>query len=167
MYAADGPVDGGSPLRRDVAQFIAEGVERGEAVLVISTRSARAALEAELASLGVRLGEMESRGLALWVDSQQALTRVLGNGVPDESEFERLVKQISAANSSPPGRRIRAYHDLVDVLERMGEHEAAVLVRDMWSDICKRYAELIIAYTEANLYSEQDCRISGVQEAIG
>jgi hypothetical protein len=150
----------GSRLHRDVAEFVAEGFTKNDPVVLISTLSTRQALEAELVLLGCQLFDLECQGRARWCDSHVVLARILVDGIPDEARFDETMAEILAFDGLRASRqRTRAYYDLVDVLRERGEHSAAIVLDRLWSDLCEREAELVLAYTAANLFREKDCAV--------
>ena len=160
MHETNGSLSNGSHLHREAAEFLAEGFARNDPVVVIATVPTRRAVEAELARLGWQLRQMECLGRARCVDSHEVLARILVNGVPDERAFATTMEQILAfADLRVTRRRIRAYHDLVDALRGEGDGNAAVLLDRLWTDLCQRNGDLLLAYTAANLYREKDCAV--------
>jgi hypothetical protein len=129
-------------------------------VVIVSTISTRQDLEAHLAVKGFRLIELECQGRARWCDSHEVLARILVGGLPDEARFYATMEELLAFDGLRSTRqRTRAYYDLVDVLRHRGDHSAAILLDRLWNDLCEREADLVLAYTAANLYREKDCAV--------
>ncbi|MGE0159688.1 MAG: hypothetical protein AB7T31_09780 [Gemmatimonadales bacterium] len=145
---------------REIAEFLAEGLAGDDVVVIISTPERRRGLESHLARLGIELGDLERRGRASWCDSRRVLERILVDGLPDEAEFENVMKGILVDGFSMlPHQRVRTYHDLVDVLRDRGSLDAAVRVLRLWNRLCSEYEELLLAYTVAEIYREKDCTV--------
>jgi hypothetical protein len=145
---------------REIAEFLAEGLAKDHAVVVISTSETRRGIESHLRSLGGRPFAFGSDARVRWFDSDQILARILENGLPDEIEFEKVMEAIVINGfRQKPVERIRTYHDLVDVLRARGSLDAAVLLLRLWNNLCSRYDELLLAYTIDELYREKDCAV--------
>jgi hypothetical protein len=145
---------------REIAEFIAEGLANGDPVIVISTPESRRHIEAQLASHGVQPADLTRQRGSRWLDSGQVLARILVDGLPDFNSFDKamtgtLFHGISKSNA----RRVRVYHDLVDVLRDRGSLDAAVLLLRLWSKLCAQYEDLLLAYTVAEWYREKDCAV--------
>jgi hypothetical protein len=148
------------PPHREIAEFIAEGLTKGDPVVVISTPETRRGIEAHLKAFGARPDDLGSWRKTHWFDSHRILGKILVNGMPDPAEFDRVMNGILFNGfSMAPGRRIRTCHDLVDVLRDQGSLDAAVQVLRLWKGLCARYEELLLAYTVADLYRETDCAV--------
>jgi hypothetical protein len=145
---------------REIAAFIAEGFANGDPVVVISTPESRRGIEDHLESMGIRPAALDCEGRARWFDSHGVLSRIVVGGLPDKTAFDRVMNGILLDPvAQVPAQRIRAYHDLVDVLRDRGSLDAAVLLLRSWNDLCSRYDDLLLAYTVAELYREKDCAV--------
>jgi hypothetical protein len=145
---------------REIAEFLAEGFASNHPVVVISTLQTLRGIESHLGSLGVQPFAFAPDAGARWFDSDQVLARILQNGLPDKIEFEKVMEAILINGfTNEPVERIRAYHDLVDVLRNRGSLDAAVQLLRLWNNLCARYDELLLAYTIDELYREKDCAV--------
>jgi hypothetical protein len=145
---------------REIAEFIAEGFANGDAVVVIATPESRRAIEAHLASRVTDRVDPDAQRAARWFDSRKILARILVDGLPEIDAFDDVMAAIlfdGVSNST--ARRVRVYHDLVDVLRDRGSLDAAVLLLRLWSSLCARYDGLLLAYTVAEWYREKDCAV--------
>jgi hypothetical protein len=145
---------------REIAEFIAEGLANGDPVVVIATPESRRAIEAHLRSRGSDRVELDRHRGARWIDSREMLERILVDGMPDKDAFDEAMAAILFNGfSKSSARRTRVYHDLVDVLRDRGSLDAAVLLLRLWSNLCARYEDLLLAYTVAEWYREKDCAV--------
>jgi hypothetical protein len=143
---------------REIADFIAEGFANGDPVVVIATPESRRAIEAHLGPRGTV--ELDRHRGARWIDSREILERILVDGMPDKNAFDEAMGAILFNGfSKSSARRTRVYHDLVDVLRDRGSLDAAVLLLRLWSNLCARYEDLLLAYTVADWYREKDCAV--------
>ena len=159
MAETNGTTSAHHGLRRDVAEFLAVGVANDDLLVIIASVDTRVSLEAELASFGIQLYDMQSQGRARCFDSHEVLRRILVQGVPNEAAFEKATDEILSVGMASRSGRIRAYCDLVDLLHHGGAPKAAWLVHEMWNDLCARHEGVMLAYTVGNLYREKDCAV--------
>ena len=74
-----------------VSQFIATGLEGGEAGVVIATQAHREALERRLIAAGLDIVRAREEGRYVALDAAQTLTRFMDGGVPEQGRFVDVV----------------------------------------------------------------------------
>jgi hypothetical protein len=117
-----------APLADAVAQYVAEGLRRGEAAIVIATAEHREMLAA-------RLGARPDGQLKI-LDAEQTLARFMANGKPLWKPFHEVVGGLIAElRLRYPG--VRAYGEMVNVLWQRGEREAAIRLEEYWNELGK------------------------------
>src|ERR1043165_6721384 len=101
-----------------VAEFLAAGVRDGEPCIVIATPEHNAAFAAGLRSLGVNADRVR------FLDARAPLETFLDRGMPNAERFRASI----GGSLTEVGRsvsRVRAYGEMVDLLWRDGEPDAA------------------------------------------
>jgi MEDS: MEthanogen/methylotroph, DcmR Sensory domain len=119
------------PLAQAVADYVAEGLRRGEAAVIIATPEHR---EAFLARLGGRKA-LDRDGLKV-LDAERTLARFMANGVPQWKAFHEVVGGL-IAELRLRYPTVRAYGEMVDVLWQRGERDAAIRLEEYWNDLGK------------------------------
>ena len=140
-----------------VAAFLGEGLTRGEPALVIATLEQRVGVAAALAAEGFDVELFRQAGFLFELDAAETLARFMHEGgEPDRHKFFEVVggllQQIAARR---PGRSIRAYGQMVDVLWQSGAHVAAVRVEVLWNQLAATHQfSLLCGYSMGNFYQD-------------
>ena len=148
--------DDDSHLYKTVGRFLREGLECGEAVVVIATPEHRVGFEATLAEAGVDVPMAKERGDVLVLDAEETLRRFLvgdlAGGVLEPDAFTRVVGGLveKAAMGLVP-RKVRAYGEMVALLFKQGNIEATVGLEELWNGLARTHTfQLCCAYALAD-----------------
>jgi PAS domain S-box-containing protein len=133
-----------------VAEFLAAGAREGEPCVVIATEEHNAAFAARLRALGVDAEPVT------FLDARTTMEQFLHRGMPDGERFRQVIGgTLETINAG--GGRVRAYGEMVDLLWRDGEPDAAIRLEELWNDLANHYAfSLLCAYPMGNFYKESD-----------
>ena len=127
-----------SELARSFAAFVAAGFRDGDPAIAIATADHREAFAGELVQRGWDPAELERKGLLASADAEELLDRFMDGETPSAERFEHvvggLVDEVSARH---PGRTIRAFGEMVDVLWRRGQQEAATALEELWNELAR------------------------------
>ena len=131
-----------------VSQFIATGLEGGEAGVVIATQAHREALERRLIAAGLDIVRAREEGRYVALDAAQTLTRFMDGRVPEQGRFVDVVgTTVMEASAKAPSRRVRAFGEMVALLCADGAPEAAIQLEHLWNDLGKTHPfSLFCAY---------------------
>lgn len=110
-----------------VADYIGEGMRRGEAALVIATPEHRRAFLSKLE---------RAEGSLTVLDAERTLERFTANGMPQWNAFHRIIGGL-IAELRLRYPTLRAYGEMVDVLWQRGEREAAIRLEEYWNELGK------------------------------
>ena len=133
-----------------VSRFLEEGLRAGEPAIVIATEAHRSAVEAELQRRGCHSGPIT------YLDARETLERFMSGVLPDEETFYSVIGRAIEQRRNGGGR-IRAYGEMVDLLWRDGNPDAAIRLEELWNDIAGHYDfSLLCAYPMGNFQSESD-----------
>jgi PAS domain S-box-containing protein len=133
-----------------VAEFLAEGSKQGEPCIVIATAEHNAAFAAGLRLLGVDADTVR------FLDARTTLNLFLDRGMPNAERF-RATLGGTLKDLGGSVVRVRAYGEMVDLLWRDGEPDAAIRLEELWNDLSSDYAfSLLCAYPMGNFYKESD-----------
>ncbi len=142
-----------STLFEMVGQFLLSGARTGDRLLVISTPEHR---DGFLRKLEEEAGGLSDASQLTWLDARETLSRFMVGGMPDRARFAALLSQvIRKLMASAPQTCLRAYGEMVDLLWRDGNADAALRLEDLWNDAGKEHAfSLFCAYSVGNFYKE-------------
>ena len=123
-------------LVREVATYIAEGVDAGEAVIVVTNRERRDAFFRELDHLrGEAVPGSEDARLVV-LDSGTTLESLYVQGSLNANRFDEVVgNAVRKIASRSRSHRVRAYGDIVDTLWHRPDRAGAIELERYWNDL--------------------------------
>jgi hypothetical protein len=147
-----------------VGEYLATGLQRGEAAIVIARPAHAAGFLRELERRGIAAEkEIGAERLRL-LDAEATLASFMTNGMPEWQAFREAVGGLIAqARLRHPA--VRAYGEMVDLLWQQGNRAAALRVEEYWNELARLQTfSLFCAYAmdhlDAGCYSglESVCR---------
>ncbi len=143
FYNADEPL-----LTRNVTDYLLEGLNQGDALLVIATPERIGAVARELRESGADPEAAIRQRRLLFADAEQTLSRFMVNGQPEWQRFERTVRAlIKEVGPQPDHNGLRAYGEMVGVLWKTREFSAAVRLEHFWNRLMSAHSfQLFCAY---------------------
>ena len=135
-------------LADSVGAYLAAGFEAGEPAVVVATSEHWPLFAAELARRGWHAAELDAQDLLTVADAEATLGTFMDGAVPSARRFEQVVGGlVDRAAERRPGRHVRAFGDMVDVLCRQGDPEAALAVEELWTELARtRRFSLLCGY---------------------
>lgn len=132
-----------------VADFLAAGLARGQSAIVIATQPHRDGVVAQLRLLGVDVPALRLRGQLVLMDARATLDALMVDGALDQARTQAqlgpVIERAMRAGSDPV---VCAYGEMVDLLCRDGNAEAAVQLEAQWNGLAQTYAfSLLCAYS--------------------
>ena len=125
-----------SELARSVAAYLAAGFRAGDPALVITTPDHWDAVARELDSRAWDPGALERKGLLTRDDAERLLDRLMAGELPSPERFREVVGGLVDETCERfPGRTIRAFGEMVDVLWRRGQAPAAIALEELWNEL--------------------------------
>jgi signal transduction histidine kinase len=145
-------------LCETVADYLREGVGLGEPVLVIAAEPHIDGTSTHLRAMGVDVARLSHSGRLLCIDAEQMLSTFMVGGMPDPRRFRDAVGgALDALRSRGGCTSVRAYGEMVDLLWRDGNREAALRLEALWNDIAQAHPlSLLCAYRMDNFASSRD-----------
>jgi hypothetical protein len=119
-------------LIRNVAEFIDDGLQKGESVVIIATPEHS---DAFLEALGASRGQHDMRTRQLvFLDADATIELYMTDGQPDWRRFEHAIGgTIRGLRRARPATGLRAYGEMVGILWAAGKVDAAVQVEKYWN----------------------------------
>jgi hypothetical protein len=131
--------------------FTAEGLGRGERVLLVLTPAHRAALEAGLSARGVDVADAASSGDLRTLDAPSTLATFLVGGALDVPAFTATATRV-LDEAAAGGRGVRVFGEMVNVLWDAGHARAALELEALWNELAQeRSFALHCAYSTSAL----------------
>jgi len=144
-------------LTAPVVDYLLEGISQGKAGVVIAVPQHRQAFEAVLARRGGEAYQQaQVRGQLIFMDAEETLSAFMIEGKPDWERFAStmggLVDRLRTDASG-----VHAYGEMVDVLWRRGDREAALELEAHWNRLrASRDFSLLCAYALSGFASAAD-----------
>lgn len=143
-------------LFKTIGTFLSEGLVSGQPAIVIATPDHAAAVQDALSSHLIDVARARHLGDLIMLDAEETLATFMHNGTPDKLLFQRqvgrLMEQAIRGRVRTP---LRAYGEMVDVLWRRGQTDAAIRLEVMWNELAAMYSfSLLCGYAIGNFYKE-------------
>jgi len=143
-------------LFKTIGTFLSEGLVSGQPAIVIATPAHGVAIQEALSSHLIDVTRARHLGDLVMLDAEETLGTFMHNGVPDKILFQRhvgdLMEQTLRGRARTP---VRAYGEMVDVLWRRGESDAAIRLEVLWNDLAAMHTfSLLCGYAIGNFYKE-------------
>ena len=137
-----------------LADFVANGLRKGEACVVIVTPPHRRDLERKLFDLGIDLPLVRSSSQYIALDAAETLSKFMVADWPDERRFNALVTGI-LERATKGDRRVRAFGEMVALLWADGNGNATIRLEHLWTQLCrKEFFALFCAYPSAGFTAD-------------
>lgn len=131
-------------LAASVGRFLGEGLEGGEAALVVATPAHRA---------GIALPSTER---VLMVDAARTLLSFLDGDHLDTDRFNATAADLIEQAAGTPPRPVRIYAEMVAVLWDAGNVTLALELEGLWNDLAARMPFTLLCAYPAKLVAEHD-----------
>src|SRR3954447_12722675 len=123
-------------LADSVAVYLASGFDKGEPGIVIATPEHLGEFHAALAAAGWDKARLDRTGLLAVADAADTLALIMDGG--DRPSAEVFDTVVGGLLDRFPGRRVRAFGEMVDLLSRAGQADAAIALEELWNDLNRR-----------------------------
>ncbi|HEY0808590.1 MAG TPA: MEDS domain-containing protein, partial [Longimicrobiales bacterium] len=138
-----------------VSGFLIQGLNAGQPTMVFARPETRRACATRLERNGCDYSGAIQSGRLVVRDAREALATFMRGSMLDETRFINevgtVVEKVSAGNNM----KVRAYGEMVDVLFRDGNAQAALRLEELWNKLAQEHAfELLCAYSINNFYTE-------------
>jgi hypothetical protein len=117
-----------------LARVVAEGLEAGDAIVLLATPRHRDTLAARLVANGVDVEAAADEERYVALDAVAMLARCSADGAPDPERFASVIGGVldRAANATVHGR-VRVFGEMVAVLWADGRRDAALTLEGLWN----------------------------------
>jgi MEDS: MEthanogen/methylotroph, DcmR Sensory domain len=150
---------------RLLEDFVAEGFSNGEAVIVIATRAHRVALNERLEDRGLDLGALRTKNQYVDLSAENCLATFMKDGWPDERRFNEAIGNL-INRVTRPGRRVRAFGEMVAMLWANGNSGATVRLEHLWNEFRRSQPfPLFCAYPKSGFTDDSDDSLREICEA--
>jgi hypothetical protein len=143
-------------LIKTISSFLSEGLASGQPALVIATPEHAAAIHDALTACRVDVVRARHLGDLVMLDAEETLATFMHNGTPDRLLFQRhvgsLMEQAVRGRGQTP---LRAYGEMVDLLWRRDQTDAAIRLEVLWNELARLHSfSLLCGYAVGNFYKD-------------
>jgi DcmR-like sensory protein len=145
-------------LAKIVAEFLLEGFANSHPGIVVATPAVRAAIVLDLAGRSVDVVELQRAGQFLLLDSNEQLAAFMIEGQPDPARFNTMMSQaIEHVCRGRTACKVRIFGQMVDVLWRDGQLDAAIHLERLWNQLAHKQAfSLLCGYAMGSFYKDSN-----------
>ena len=143
--------------------YVYDGLNVGDAVVVICTTRHAKKLNARLKSRGIDIGEERRTRRFILMNAESTLhSFVSDDGWPNDDKFYEVIGKILKRARGKENRRVRAFGEMVVILWDRGQNAATVRLEHLWHKLCKKEEFRLfcaypkIGFTDYALKSLQD-----------
>jgi hypothetical protein len=136
-------------LADSAAAFLATGFDAGEPAVIVATADHANRFLEQLARRGWDGARIAREAWLRVADADETLSAIMEGGTsPSRSAFERIIGGVlDDLARQAPGREIRAFGEMVDLLCERGEPKAAAELEELWNDLARtRRFSLLCGY---------------------
>ena len=143
-------------LFKTIGTFLSEGLVAGQPAIVIATPDHTSAIQDVLGAHLIDISRARHLGDLVILDAEDTLGTFMHNGMPNQILFQRHVGALMEQTVRGRGRTpLRAYGEMVDVLWRRGQADAAIRLEVLWNDLATMYSfSLLCGYAIGSFYKE-------------
>ena len=135
-----------------VSDFLAEGIQAGQPVIIVATPAHRRSIVARLKERGLDPEQIPAED-ALWLDPQETLRAFMDGAMPDIERFKAMAEaMLDHITANRPQVVVRAYGEMVDLLWRDGKCDGALALEGLWNDLARKYRlAMLCTYSKESL----------------
>jgi len=134
-------------LASTVARFIEHGLAAGEGVIGIMTDAHWTGIAERLTAGGVDVAAARTRRQLAVCDAPETLNRFMVAGMPDRMAMRSAILGVLDSVRDAGYTKVRAFGEMVDILNRGGNLAAAIRLEDLWNELLdEQRIALLCAY---------------------
>jgi hypothetical protein len=123
-------------LVRNVSRYLAEGLRRGDGLVVIATREHTDAMLRQLLQTSGEGSAARRAGRLVVLDARDTLDSFMVDGQPDQDLFRNVVGSVlQDVRARSVSGMVRAFGEMVGLLWVDGQHAAAVRLEEYWNEL--------------------------------
>jgi hypothetical protein len=144
-------------LAQIVAHFLSDGLALGNPGIVVATPAHRGAILKELVAKSLDVVHLQRSHDLVLLDAQETLSIFMTDGKPEAEAFKNsMCEVIKTACQGRPNCTVRIYGQMVDVLWKDGQQEAAIRLEMLWNQLANTEASfsLLCGYAMGSFYKD-------------
>jgi hypothetical protein len=131
-----------------VARFVETGLARGSGIVLVATPESVARIFERLQRSKLDPERLRTAGQLAVYDAAAMLDQILRDGMPSWEDFRRVVGGVLESMQACRRLPLRIYGEMVGILWRQGNAQAAIKLEEHWNELAKVYPFcLLCGYT--------------------
>jgi signal transduction histidine kinase len=127
-------------LIASVGDYLATGLAMGQPVIAVATEAHRAGIAEHLTSRGFDVDRAIERGQLTLADADELLATFMVDGRPNAERCRASVGAVLREHTQTiPRTTVRVFGEMVDVLCRSGNIDAAIALEGIWNELAQSY----------------------------
>ena len=119
-----------------ISHFAAEGLARGESIIIVATGPNWKNISGRLTSKGFTPDDLSRRGQLLLLDAEETLPKFLVGGMPDAKVFKPLAQAtIDRARGGGKFPRVRWWGEMVNLLYVAGNQSGSTRLEELFDEV--------------------------------
>ena len=143
-------------LSQIVAQFLSDGLAAGNPGIVVATPAQRGAIVRELVARSLDVVQLQRSDDLVLLDARDMLSTFMTDDEPVAEGFNNsMCEVIKRACRGRANCTVRIYGQMVDILWKNGQQEAAMRLEMLWNQLANTQAfSLLCGYAMGNFYKD-------------
>jgi signal transduction histidine kinase len=142
-------------LADGVATFLSAGLTAGETVVVVATAEHQLLFRRHLEDRGHDVPVACASGQLRLLDARQTLAQIMDGDLPSRERFLATAGEL--IGEAATGGGVRAYGEMVDLLWRDGNRQAALRLEELWTELGRVHTfGLLCAYLMGSFYRDEE-----------
>jgi MEDS: MEthanogen/methylotroph, DcmR Sensory domain len=139
--------------------FVAAALKRGDAAIIVATKSHRDSFVERMKSEGFDVDAAMEAGMYVALDAASTLSMFMVNDMPESARLFRFAgglieKAMIAGKKARP--RVAVFGEAVSLLWEEGKADAAIRVEQLWNQLAVTYeVDILCGYRMSNTYREE------------
>jgi hypothetical protein len=150
--------DDSASLCRIVGGFLGDGLTQGDPAIIIATAAHRDEILSNIEDRSINVQQARRQGELVVLDCDDTLGAFMLDGTPDAALFDTYMSTVlSQVTRVRPRAMIRAYGEMVDVLWKAGQSDAAIKLETRWNALASRHPfSLLCGYSMGRFYKQPE-----------
>ena len=154
-------------LARNVSRYLAEGLKRGDGLVLIATSEHAATIVRQLSEESHDALAALRDGRLMVLDAKETLERFMVNGEPDQNRFRSVVGDaLREVGKRSASGQIRAFGEMVGLLWVDGQHAAAIRLEQYWNELLAGSAFSLYCAYPIDI-SDAGLHLGGLEAVLG
>jgi hypothetical protein len=154
-------------LAESVGRYLAAGFAIGSPAIVIATEEHLQRFDRELEARSLAPRVLEREGLLTCRDADETLNALMVDALPSAERFEATVGTLLEDVAARfPGATIRAFGEMVDLLWRRGEEQAAIALENLWNELARQRPFALLCGYRLDIF-DVDVQRSALPDVVG